>query len=66
MSESQWEIIKPILAEARYRSLEEKHEQINDVFYFVKTGCQWRVIFPRISLIEKPCTVSDLCLYLIL
>jgi len=33
MTESQWEIIKPILHEAKYRSLEEKREQINAVFY---------------------------------
>ena len=33
MTESQWEIIKPILQEAKYRSLEEKREQINAVFY---------------------------------
>ena len=42
MTDSQWEIIKPILQEAKYRSLEEKQEQINAVFYLVKTGCQWR------------------------
>ena len=41
MTDSQWEIIKPILQEAKYRSLEEKREQINAVFYLVKTGCQW-------------------------
>ena len=28
MTDSQWEIIKPILQEAKYRSLEEKREQI--------------------------------------
>ena len=33
MTENQWEIIKPILLEAKYRSLEEKREQINAVFY---------------------------------
>ena len=42
ITESQWEIVKPILKEAKYRSIEEKREQINAVFYFVKTGCQWR------------------------
>ena len=50
MTESQWEIIKPILQEAKYRSLEEKQEQINAVFYLVKTGCQWRNLpkdFPK-------------------
>ena len=50
MTESQWEIIKPILQEATYRSLEEKREQINAVFYLVKTGCQWRNLpkdFPK-------------------
>ena len=50
MTESQWEIIKPILQEAKYRSLEEKREQINAVFYLVKTGCQWRNLpkdFPK-------------------
>ena len=50
MTESHWEIIKPILQEAKYRSLEEKREQINAVFYLVKTGCQWRNLpkdFPK-------------------
>ena len=36
MTESQWEIIKPILQEAKYRSLEEKREQINAVFYLAR------------------------------
>ena len=27
LTDSQWEIIKPILQEARYRSIEEKREQ---------------------------------------
>ena len=43
-------IIKPILQEAKYRSLEKKLEQINAVFYSVKTGCQWRNLpkdFPK-------------------
>ena len=35
MTDSQWEIIKPILQGAKYRSLEEKREQINAVFYLV-------------------------------
>jgi putative transposase len=42
MTDSQWEMIKPIIREAKYRSIEEKREQINAVFYIVKTGCQWR------------------------
>ena len=43
MTDSQWEIIKPILQGAKYKSLEEKREQINAVFYLVKTGyqCMW-------------------------
>ena len=50
LTDSQWEIIKPILQEARYRSIEEKREQMNAVFYLVKTGCQWRNLpkdFPK-------------------
>ena len=50
MTDSQWEIIKPILQGAKYRSLKEKREQINAVFYLVKTGCQWRNLpkdFPK-------------------
>lgn len=50
MSESQWEIVKEILKESKYRSVEEKREQVNAVFYFVKTGCQWRNLpkdFPK-------------------
>ena len=42
MTESQWEIIKEILKECKYRSIGEKREQVNEVFYLVKTGCQWR------------------------
>lgn len=50
MTDSQWEIVNPILQGAKYRSLEEKREQINAVFYLVKTGCQWRNLpkdFPK-------------------
>ena len=42
MSDSQWEIVKQILKEENYRYITEKREQINAVFYLVKTGCQWR------------------------
>ena len=42
MTESQWEIIKPLLKSKGYRSLEVRREQINAVLYLVKTGCQWR------------------------
>ena len=61
LTDSQWEIIKPILQEARYRSIEEKREQMNAVFYLVKIGCQWRNLpkdFPKwktvIAFIEEP------------
>ena len=56
MTDSQWEIIKPILQEAKYRSLEEKQEQINAVFYLVKTGCQWRNLpkdFPKCEIVNN-------------
>lgn len=42
MSDCQWEIVKRILKEAKYRCVTEKREQVNAVFYLVKTGCQWR------------------------
>lgn len=42
MTNSQWEIIKTILKKEKYRNIENKREQINAVFYVVKTGCQWR------------------------
>ncbi len=42
MTDSQWEIIKEILKESKYRNLKGKREQVNGVFYPVKTGCQWR------------------------
>ena len=42
MSDSQWEIVKEILKEEKYRYVTEKREQVNAVFYLVKTGCQWR------------------------
>ena len=42
MIDSQWEIIKTILKKEKYRNIENKREQINAVFYVVKTGCQWR------------------------
>lgn len=50
LTDSQLEIIKSILQEARYRSIEEKQEQMSGVFYLVKTGCQWRLLpkdFPK-------------------
>ena len=31
-----------ILKKEKYRNIENKREQINAVFYVVKTGCQWR------------------------
>ena len=42
MTESQWEIVKEILKESKYRSVEEKREQVNAALYVIKTGCQWR------------------------
>jgi putative transposase len=42
MTDSQWETIKTILKKEKYRNIENKREQINAVFYVVKTGCQWR------------------------
>jgi putative transposase len=42
MTDSQCEIIKTILKKEKYRNIENKREQINAVFYVVKTGCQWR------------------------
>ena len=42
ITDSQWEIIKTILKKEKYRNIENKREQINAVFYVVKTGCQWR------------------------
>ena len=42
MSDSQWETVERILKEAKYRCVAEKREQINAVFYLVKTGCWWR------------------------
>ena len=42
MSDKQWEMIRPLLKQKGYRSLEKRREQINAVLYLVKTGCQWR------------------------
>ena len=42
MSDSQWEIVREILKEEKYRCVTEKREQINAVLYLVKTECQWR------------------------
>ena len=45
----EWDI-QVIWRKAKYRSLEEKRDQINAVFYLVKTGCQWRNLpkdFPK-------------------
>jgi len=42
LTDTQWEILKPLLKEAGYRSIEKKREFINAVLYLVKTGCQWR------------------------
>ncbi len=50
MTDSQWEIVKEILKEEKYRCVEEKREQVNAVLYLVKTGCQWRnlpIDFPK-------------------
>lgn len=42
MSEKQWEMIRRLLKQKGYRSIEKRREQINAVLYLVKTGCQWR------------------------
>lgn len=42
LTDSQWKILKPILKEAGYRSIDKKREYVNAVLYLVKTGCQWR------------------------
>lgn len=50
LTDSQWEIIKPMLKEVGYRNVDEKREQVNAVLYLVKTGCQWRNLpkdFPK-------------------
>ena len=50
LTDTQWEILKPLLIEAGYRSIEKKREFINAVLYLVKTGCQWRNLpkdFPK-------------------
>ena len=44
------EIIKPILKSKKYRNIEKRREQINEVLHLVKTGCQWRNLtkdFPK-------------------
>ena len=46
MSDKQWEMIRPLLKQKGYRSLEKRREQVNAVLYLVKTGCQWRN-FPK-------------------
>lgn len=40
MSEKQWEMIRRLLKQKEYRSIEKRREQINAVLYLVKTGCQ--------------------------
>ena len=50
LTDSQWEIIVPLLKEDGYRIIDKKREFINAVLYIVKTGCQWRNIptnFPK-------------------
>jgi putative transposase len=42
LTDSQWELLKPLQKDAGYRSIEKKREFINAVLYLVKTGCQWR------------------------
>ena len=42
MSEKQWEMIRRLLKQKGYRSIEKRREQINAVLYLVKTECQWR------------------------
>ena len=42
MSEKQWEMIRRLLKQKGYRSIEKRREQINAVLYLVKTGCRWR------------------------
>lgn len=42
MSEKQWKMIRRLLKQKGYRSIEKRREQINAILYLVKTGCQWR------------------------
>jgi putative transposase len=41
LTNSQWDIIKPLLGKTRNRKY-DKRELVNAVLYIVKTGCQWR------------------------
>jgi putative transposase len=50
LTETQWEKIRPLFIEAKYRSIDTKKEFVNAVLYLVKTGCQWRNLpsdFPK-------------------
>jgi len=47
LTEQEWEIISPLLPEdsptGRPRELSLR-EVLNAIFYFVRTGCQWRYL----------------------
>ena len=42
ITDSQWEIIKPMLPKAGHKSKWEKRELINAALYFLENGCKWR------------------------
>lgn len=42
LTDSQWEIIKPLMWKSGNKSKWEKRELINAVLYLVDSGCKWR------------------------
>ena len=44
LTDSQWEIIKPLLPKAGKKSKWEKRELINAVLYLLENGCKWRTL----------------------
>jgi putative transposase len=44
LTDSQWELIAPLLGKPGNKSKYDKRELINAVLYLVKTGCQWRLL----------------------
>ena len=51
LEETQWQVIKKILNLQERKRKYALREMWNAIFYVVKTGCQWRMLPFRLSLL---------------
>lgn len=64
LTDDQWKLIEHHFSKNGHRSLHDKRDLINGVFYLTKTGCQWRMLpesYPPYSTVHtfyRRCRIS--------